>query len=187
MPTVNGQPYTGPIIIDLSDVKPELIDLAQGAMSRLRQEQEGIKGVLTELQQNVPAHGDEAGIAPAVYQRIVDATASIERLSVHEIELEKALEVVRETKAKKMHDRENDIGAIARTVKQTASDQSKPEIAAPFQHTTTYASQVAEKALHTRKKNEAEKKAAEGSAPPAAAQGSQAPAAQAPAAQDGNK
>ena len=54
-----------PAIIDLSDIKDELIDLAPGAMKGLRAEQAGVSEVIQELTgstleqrnaANIPAH-----------------------------------------------------------------------------------------------------------------------------------
>lgn len=122
-------------------------------MQRLRTEQGGIADVVTELAQSFPKHGDDAGISAKVYQAFVDDTALIEKLSAHESDLEKALEVVRETRAKKMHDRENTISQIVDAVKSTAQRTANTSILAPFEKTMQYNSQIAEKAAKTRKKN----------------------------------
>jgi hypothetical protein len=153
MSTVIGPKYTGTLLIDLSDVKDDLYDLKEGAMSRLRQEQDGMPGVVAELATAVPAHGTEVGIAPVVYDRVVAATATIAKLRAHQIELDKAAEVNRESLAKLMHDRENDLSTIVQTVKKGAKDQSKPELLAAFEKTIHYNAQAAEKAQYTKKKN----------------------------------
>jgi len=100
MATVDGPKYAGPFIIDLSDVKDDLVDLPPGAMKGLRAEQEGIDRVIAELEKSMPVHGNAAEIPPQIYQRFLERTARLERLRTHELELEKALEVCRESRAK---------------------------------------------------------------------------------------
>src|SRR5262245_36700418 len=113
MATVIGPKYTGSILIDLSNVKDKLVDLSPGALMGVRYEKEGIEDVLMELAVAIPTCGAEAEIHPAAYQRILEATADIQKLREHEYSLEKALEVVRETRAMKENNREDDISAIA--------------------------------------------------------------------------
>ena len=85
----------------------------------------------------------------------MDETANIEKLVTREQDLEKALEVVRESKAKRIHDRENTISQIVDAVKSTAQRTGSKEILAPFEKTLRYNSQIAEKAAQTRRKNAA--------------------------------
>ena len=120
MATVDGPKYTGALTIDLSNVKDALIDLPPGAMKGIRAEQEGIDKVKAELSQSMPAHGDAADIPPQVYQRFLTGTALLGQLRDHEIALEKALEVCRETRAKTENDREDDISIIARAAQKGA-------------------------------------------------------------------
>lgn len=176
MATVDGPKYTGALSIDLSDVKDDLVDLPPGAMRGIRAEQEGIDKVKAELSQSIPAHGDAADIPPQAYQRFLKRTALLAQLRVHEIELEKALEVCRETRAKTENDREDDISIIAQAAQKAADRQKDPGLAAPFEETIRYNSQIADKGAQTRKKNDAAKKAAgePGQAPPVQG-GGQAP------------
>jgi hypothetical protein len=153
MSTVTGVPYAGPLDISLHNVKGHLIDLPKNATQRLRTEQDGIDAVITELAKSVPIHGDDAGITSKLYQSFVDDTAVIETLSTHEEDLEKALEVVRETKAKKTHNRENTISQMVDSVKSTAHRTGNKGILGPFEETIRYNAQVAEKAAQTRRKN----------------------------------
>jgi hypothetical protein len=134
-------------------VRNELIDLPEGAMKGLRAKQAGIEGVMSELLTSIPAHGEEAGISTRVYGRVVEATGTIEVLSDHEQALEKALEVVRETRKKREHDRENDISIIVDSVKSTAQRTGDKALLAAFEKTIKYNNQIAEKAAQTRRKN----------------------------------
>ena len=176
MPTVTGKPYPGPFQISLDDVKEDLVDLPDGALRGLRTEQEGMGGVVEELSRSMPAHGEEAGVSPKVYAHFVESTGKIGALRKHELELEKALEVVRETRAKKEHDRENDVSMIVDAVKSTAQRTGDKALLAAFDTTLKYNAQIAEKAALTRRRNaeskpqgDGEGKNGEGKAPPATA------------------
>lgn len=153
MATVDGPKYAGSVKIDLSDVKDDLVDLPPGAMRGIRTEQEGIEKVIAELAKAIPAHGDAAEIPPQVYQRFLKRTALLAKLRAHEIELEKALEVCRETRAKTENDREDDISVMARAPQEAARRAKDPGIAAPFQEIIAYNTRIAEKAAQTRRKN----------------------------------
>lgn len=156
MAGLNGIPYAGPTQILLDDCKDRLIDLPPNSMAKLRKVKPGIDGVRAELQQSLPANGATAGLAPTVHQRFVDDSDMIEKLRVHEIELEKALEVVRETRAKVEHERENTVAFVVDVVKSTAQRTGNDALLASFQKTIEYNAQIATKAARTRRKNAAE-------------------------------
>ena len=153
MATVTGKPYPGPFTFSLEDVREELLDLPEGAMKGLRGPQAGIEGVLSELLASIPAHGEEAGVSLRVYARVVESTSRIDLLRSHELALEKAAEVVRETRRKREHDRENDIGLIVDSVKSTAQRTGDKALVAAFEKTIRYNGQIAEKAAQTRRRN----------------------------------
>jgi len=153
MAIIDGPKYMGPLTVDLSNVKDDLVDLAPGAMQGARAEQPGIDKVIAELAQAIPAHGDAAGIPPQVYQRFVKRTDLLARLRTHENTLEKLLEVCRETRSKTANDREDDISIMARAAQDTARRAKDPGLAAPFQETIKYNTQIADKAVQTRQKN----------------------------------
>ena len=111
--------------------------------------------MLDELGRSVPARGEEAGISPRVHARIMQSTATIEALAVHERDLSKALEVVRETRRKLEHDREHDIGLIVDVVVSTAERTGDTALLAAFEQTIQYKRQIAAKGVQTRRKNEA--------------------------------
>lgn len=150
---ITGKPFPGPFTVSLENVQGELIDLPDGAFKRLRSVKPGIVAVLEELARSVPARGEEAGVSPRVYARIVEGTAAIEALSEHELTLEKLLEVVRESRKKREHDREHDIGIIVDTVRTTAQRTGDTALVAAFEQTIAYHGQIAAKAAQTRRKN----------------------------------
>lgn len=160
MGIVTGTTYSGLKKLDLTDVEDDLRDLPPGATKGMRAEQEGMVGVVDELARSVPLLGEKAGIPPKVYQRFVHATEVIGKLRTHEADLEKALEVVRESRAKSEHDRENDISMVVDSVKSTGHRTGDRALLAAFEKTIKYNAQTAEKAAKTRRKNE-EAKAAE--------------------------
>ncbi|MDI1428119.1 hypothetical protein [Polyangium sorediatum] len=153
MSHVAAKPYPGPFEFSLKDCEADLVDLPPGAMSHLRSEQDGLTEVFAELAASVPALGDEAGILPKVYQRLLDSNGSIDKLAIHEVVLAKALEVVRESRAKKVHERENDIASIVDTVKSRARRGEDKALLNAFEKTIKYNAQIAEKAAKTRRKN----------------------------------
>lgn len=163
MATVTGKPYSGPFIINLENVRNNLIDLPDGATRGLRSQQAGLPRALEELARSVPARGEEAGVSNRVYTRVVESTGLIDTLAGHERDLEKALEVVRETRKKLEHDREHDIGLIVDVVESTAQRTGDTALRAAFEETIRYKNQIAAKAAQTRRKNAAARD--EGDAP----------------------
>ena len=153
MATVTGKPYPGPFQIDLTDVKDDLIDLPDGAMKGLRAEQAGMDEVVKELARVMKDYGEEAGISPKVYAQFVEGTAKIDKLWDRELELEKAYEVTKETRAKKEHDRENHISMMVDSVKSTVKRTGDKSLLATFEKLIRYNAQIAEKAAQTRREN----------------------------------
>ncbi len=154
MARIQGPAYTGQLTSDLSDVKSILVDIPPGGLKGARGEQEGIIGVLGELAHAIPTYGDDAEIHAALYTRVVEATTNIDKLRAKELLLEKQLEVVRETRTQWVNNREDDIANIGAKAEDTALRQKKPELLAHFEKTIQYRSQIADKGLATRKKNQ---------------------------------
>lgn len=154
MARIQGPAYTGQLTSDLSDVKEILVDIPPGGLKGARGEQPGIADALGELVHAMPTYGDDAEIHPALYTRVVEATTNIEKLRAKEMLLEKQLEVVRETRTQWVNNREDDIAAIGAKAEETAHRQKKPELLAHFEKTIQYRSQIADKAIATRKKNQ---------------------------------
>jgi len=165
MAKVDGPKYMGPVTVDLSKLQDKLIDLAPGAMKGVRAEQEGFADVEKELAASIPAHGEAADIPPHVYQRLLERTALLVQLREKELELNKLVEILEETRVKTENDREDDISIIAKAAQKAAERQRDPGVAAPFEATIRYNSQIAEKGLQTRRKN-AEAKAEAVKSPP---------------------
>ncbi|MDI3287925.1 hypothetical protein [Polyangium sp. 15x6] len=155
MARIEGPPYTGPLVIDLTAQKHLLVDVPPGGLKGARGAQEGLPGVLSELAHAIPKYGEEAEIHPAAYQRVLDATVGIDALTVEEARLEKALEVARESKTRLINNREEDLSEIGAKALDKGTKGKKPEFLSYFEQTIAYRSQAATKAAATRKKNEA--------------------------------
>jgi len=167
MATIDGPRYTGTLLIDLTALQDEIVDLPPGALQGARAEKEGLKWVLEELATAMPNHGEEAEIHPAVYQRVLHATAAITTLRDDEITLVKLLEVCRETRGKLENNREDDLSTIGSKAEDMADKGKKPGLRAHFEKTIKYKSLIADKAAETRRKNEDAKDEAAKNTPPA--------------------
>ncbi len=159
---VPGQPYNGPLTIDLKNLTGRLVDLEHGAMQLLRAEQEGIGDVGAELKASVPTLGDAAGVPKDVYSHFLDATDTLSEVRAARAIVDKLAEVLKETEAKFEHDRENDISIISEAVKAMSRLKGDPTLLAGFEKTLKYNAQAGDKAAKTRKKNEEAKKAIAG-------------------------
>ena len=160
MSKLKGIKYTGSLTCDLSKVEHLLIDIPPSGMKGARGQQEGFEDVKKELASSMPAHGAAANIPGQVYERFLTGTAGLALLQDKEIELKKLLEIVTESRVALENDGEDDIGVMAKAAYDTADREKDPTLAAPFEKTIAYNSQIAEKGLATRKKN-AEAKATE--------------------------
>jgi hypothetical protein len=163
--------YVGPTNVDLQAIAAILVDLVKGAMQGYRFEKSGIDDVLHELAQNVPTHGDKAAIAPAVYARVLECTDNITKIREARVVVDKLAEVLEESEAHYVHEREGHISILADGVRSSARRMGD-SIRAVFEKTLKYTSQIADKAAKTRRKN------AEAGAEGDAAETPQAPAAE---------
>ena len=161
MATVDGPKYMGPYVFDLTAVKDDLVDLAPEVMKGIRGEKPGIDKVHAELAKAIPNHGVAADVPPQVYARILARQQSLAAMRAKELEIEKGLEICRESRIKLENDQEDDIGIIARAAQDAARRQKNPGIAAPFEETIRYNGQIADKAVQTRNKNAEAKAQAE--------------------------
>lgn len=160
MPVVQGQPYTGPLTIDVTALGNTLIDLPPGGKQKLRTEKEGMDGVIQELASAVPsAAGAAAGVPMEAYKLFVETTDDIAKLRAARAIVDKLAEVLDETEAKKVHERENALGLIVDAVTSNARRKKEPSLLAPFDKTLAYNAQIADKAARTRRKNAEAKKA----------------------------
>lgn len=145
--------YRGPLAVDVSAHADLLCDVPAGATHRLRRERPGIGEVIEELAVQIPEHGAAAGIATNTYDDFLQTTEAIDNLRSARTAVAKLLEVLNESEAKYVHDRENAISLMADAVRSTAKRSAGPSILAPFEALLRYNAQAAEKAAKTRRRN----------------------------------
>lgn len=150
---VPAQPYTGPFSADVTHLNGKLVDLPPGGTQLLRAEREGIAEVSTELANVDPSLVVAAGVPQEAMQHFTARTSLLEDIRAQRAVVDKIAEVLRETEAKVEHERENDISMIAESVKTMARLKGDPSLLATYEKTLKYASQSAQKAVKTRRKN----------------------------------
>jgi hypothetical protein len=156
--------YNGSLTIDVSALKEDLVDLPPGGTQGLKHEKPGFDAVIVELQNAKTGALSKAGIALDIVTRIEARTVKLNEIRKKKAEAEKLAEVLRETEAELENAREGDVALVAKGV-QTAAQHVDPNLAAHFETTSKYYSQIAEKAAATRRKN-AEAKEATGPVTP---------------------
>jgi hypothetical protein len=179
MAKIDGPKYLGALKVDLTAMADDMQDIAPGGLKGARPEKEGLQDVLLELAQAIPAHGDAAEIHPSVYQRVLHANKGIAFLTESVLLQAKLLEVSRESLARLVNNREEDLSSIAKSAEDKGEKGNQPEMLAHFEKTINYKSQFADKAVETRQKNEAAKTEADaeakakaaGTTPPSAGAG----------------
>lgn len=155
MANERSQPYSGPLIVDVTKLGGFLADLNPGGMQRLRREKEGIDGVIAELAQSMPGFGAAAGVSPEVYASFLATNDRLAQIRTARAVVGKLYEVLTESEVLHEHNRENEISIIVDAVKSMAR-RKDDSILAPFEKTLKYNAQSAEKAAKTRRKNLAE-------------------------------
>ncbi|MRG93128.1 hypothetical protein [Polyangium spumosum] len=144
--------YNGPTTCDITDIKDHVVDLPEGEMQHRRFEKEGIADVLVELAKAKTGALTQAGVAFEVVERIEMRSARLAVIRKKKAEAKKLYEVLDETEANEEDAREGDIALVARTA-QTASKHVDPSLAALFEKTMKYYSQIGDKAAATRRRN----------------------------------
>ncbi len=155
MAHIEGPKYTGPYVFDLTPFQAHLVDLAPNAMQGARGVQPNIEGVLEELATAIPQYANELEVHPDIHPRVVTATAAIPDLMLQVEQMEKALQVAKESLVRLINNREEDISDIGARAADKGTRGKKSELLVHFEKTIKYRSQIAEKAAKTRKKNAA--------------------------------
>ncbi len=144
--------YTGPLVVDATTLKDHLVDFAPGAQVGLKHEKPGFNDVLGELQRAKNGALGAAGISAEVVARIETRTITLEAIRNQKEAARKLYEVLGETEADLENAREGDIALIARAA-QAAAQHLDAGMAAHFETTLKYYSQIADKAVATRRKH----------------------------------
>lgn len=155
MSTGTKTPYTGALVVDVTALKDHLVDYAPGAQVGLKHEKPGLDNVLAELERAKGGALSAAGISSEVVTRIETRTMRLAEIRTHITDAKKLYEVLTETEADLENAREGDIAIVARGV-QTAAQHLDAGTAAHFESTLKYYSQIADKAVATRRKNAAD-------------------------------
>ncbi|MDC0748389.1 hypothetical protein [Polyangium mundeleinium] len=145
-------PYMGPSIIDVSKVRPKLVDLTNGTLTGAQREKPGFLGVFDELSKAIPQYGETLGMHPGIWLNIVDKTATLDEIRALKKDVLKLAEVLEESELYYEDAREADISRIGQFVDATAR-HGDPSVQAAFNKTLEYRSQYAKKAADKRRKN----------------------------------
>ncbi|TKD01990.1 hypothetical protein [Polyangium fumosum] len=145
-------PYMGPSIFDVSNVRPKLVDLANGKFAGAQREKDGFPEVFDELSKAIPQYGETLGIHPSMWERVVDKTATLDEIRALKKDVLKLAEVLQESEIYYEDAREADISRIGGFVDATVL-HGDPSVLAAFQKTLEYRSRYAKKAADQRRKN----------------------------------
>lgn len=154
MDSDNVGKYVGKGLVDAQGIKPQLIDIKGGDMQGFRRSKPGIDGVISELSQVMPLHGDDARIHPSTYQEITTTLTLLTKIAELRPDADKLAEVLRESQVFYEDKLEALLSRVGKNVIDTAKEEEKPGLLAIFEKTLRYRAQYAEKAAATRRKNE---------------------------------
>jgi hypothetical protein len=155
--------------IDLSPLRPFLVDLPPGGARGLRrvQDEEAWKAVVQEIVDSHALHADKDGITDADYQRFLALNEQYDRIEAAIPAVEKALEVVEESLVYVDNLRHQYVTQFADSAEQHAKeDGGDPTLLTNYEKTIAYRAVIADKAAKTRRENDAVRKAAEGAKGP---------------------
>ncbi|MDI1475105.1 hypothetical protein [Polyangium sp. y55x31] len=145
-------PYMGPSIIDVTSIRPKLVDAANGTLSGARRQKPGFPEMFDELSKALPQYGETLGVHPSMLQNIVDKTATLDEIRALKKDVLKLAEVLEESEIYYEDARESDISRIGGFLDATIQ-HGDPSVQAAFNKTLAYRAQYAKKAAETRRKN----------------------------------
>lgn len=157
MPTDPNAPLMGSLKIDVTSMAAFLKDLPPNGMLGMRTEQDGYAEVLLEIKSNQAQYGDAAGITATDYQTLITTDEQYAQIMAHLPAARKLVEILIESKAALDDKRQRMISTIAKGAEERAKvNADGPTLLAKYEKTRAYRSAIADKAVKTRKKNEAE-------------------------------
>jgi hypothetical protein len=148
------QPVWGELSVDAIALKDDLIDLPPGSLQRLRTEQPNFMTTLAEILGNQETYGPRAGITPLVFGDLQLANQRIADIDARLPAARKLVEVLEESRAVRVDQRQRLVSAIAKTVELQAKARDDEELLARYSHTRAYRSAIGKKAARTRRRNE---------------------------------
>lgn len=153
-------PKIGSLAVDCTDCADFMVDLDHGAMQGMRTEQQGFSDASAQVIANQAMLGQRAGISNAEIESLQTLSARIALLDKKRPALHKLVEMVDETRAALVNERERLLYAIAQAVEVKAKIKGNEDLLARYEVVRNYRSAAAYKAAKTRKKNQQAKKAA---------------------------
>jgi hypothetical protein len=145
-------PYNGPLVVDVTALKDDIVDLPPRAMVGLKREKLHFNAALNELVQAKAGALDKIGIANTSVDRIEARTSKLAAIRTQRDIAAKLVEVLDETEAYLEDAREGDIAVVAKAI-QASGKHIDAGVLASFEATLSYYSQNAEKAVATRRRN----------------------------------
>ena len=163
-----GQPYGGPFQIDVQSVAHLLFDLAPGVIGRTRRELPNLNKVLLMLAAVMPTQAAKDALAPQeAYATVLECDARVTQIRGARAAVDKLAEILRESEAKFVHQRETALSLLADAVKGTAKRKRNPSLAAPFEQLIAYLAQATEEAVKAASKAAETRRAQKDTAAPA--------------------
>jgi hypothetical protein len=148
------QPVEGELRVDAVALGPDLLDLPPGALQRLLTEQPDFPPALAEVLANQDKFGERAGITSLVFQELLLANQRIDAIDARLPAARKLVEVLEESRAVRVDQRQRLVRTIAKTVELQAKARGDEEILGRYAKTRAYCSAIANKAARTRRRNE---------------------------------
>ena len=148
------KPIVGELAVDCISIGGDLIDLPPGKLQRLRTEQPNFPRALTEILANQESFGERAGITPLVFQELLLANQRIDAIDERLPAARKLVEVLEESRAMRVDQRQRLVSTIAKTVELQAKARGDEEVLARYAETRAYRSAIGKKAARTRRRNE---------------------------------
>lgn len=147
-------PVVGEFVLDGSEFVAYVEDLAPGECQGMQKTREGFELVYREIIDNQKEWGVKAGVLNEDVADLEESNARIARIDVFLPAFRKAVELLTETRYKLDDKRQMLALNTANSVDRRGKDV--PELFAKYEKTRKYRSEVAMKAVRTRKKNEKE-------------------------------
>lgn len=143
------------LTIDCSAVASFAVDLAPGERQGMKATQPGYDAVVAELFNNQALYGEQVGITGMDIDRVTLAGNQIAMIDKLLPDVLKLAEVLEETRAKIDDERHRHISEIAKVVDARSHGSRSTTLLAAYEKTRAYRSAAAQKAVKTRRKNEA--------------------------------
>jgi hypothetical protein len=141
------------LVSDLRGISGILVDLPEGALSRLRKEKDNFSEVEDEIVANQAEWGVRGGVTEADVLAVTQATKNIEQIDTALFRAEKQVEILRESRAQQVHLRELKTSQINEKVELNAKHNNDQDLLAKYEKGRKYRSQSALKGVKTRQKN----------------------------------